>query len=93
MRWRREGGELQAFDDVDTNTCGCGGCQCSDWYGRKYERLLEPFQLLICGSEVMAPFTDAMCFVDSYSNQLALLMNSGQDFPKRLHSQKFGRNV
>ena len=36
---------------------------------------------------------DTVCFVDSYSDQLALLMDSSQDFPNILHSQKLRRNI
>ena len=59
-----QGRELEVLEYVLADALGGGGCEGYDGDGRKNQGLLEPGELFVGGAEVMAPFTDAMSFVN-----------------------------
>ena len=75
LRGSDERVQAEALDDVGTDLGCCSGGQGDDGDGREDERLLEPAELFVCGAKVVAPFADAMGFVDRDADQLALLMD------------------
>jgi len=78
--------EAESFDDVFPY-CRRGCCGKADHRDRRVSGT-EVGEVSISGTEVMAPFGDAMGFVDSDTREFTLAVDGGEVFAER-----FGQGV
>jgi len=69
--------QSKCFDNVVADA-SCGGSSETD-YGNVWKFGFEKGKLLERGPEVVAPFADAVSFIDGYASEFALAMNDSED--------------
>jgi len=72
---------------LDSRSCSSG--HGNDRDGGQNEILLEPRQLLVGSSEVVAPFRDTVGFVNGNPLELTLLVDSDESFAKAICQTEF----